>query len=428
MSHLASREAYRHLVDRLNRYPQGAPPSEVLYRILALLFTPQQAVLVAALPVRPFQAEAAARVWRMPLADARRQLDALCDKALLLDMDLPGGPLYCLPPPMAGFFEFSMMRVRGDVDQKVLAELFYQYLNVEDEFIVALFATGETRLGRMFVRESALPPELSTTVLDHERVTEVVRTASAIGVGVCYCRHKMLHVGRACDAPLGNCLTFNTAAASLTRHGFARRIDAAEALDVVQAAQDHGLAQFGDNVRKNVAFVCNCCGCCCEAMLAAKRFGFLHPVHTTNFVAAIDAEKCNGCGRCVDACPVAALRVEPDPATEGAARGPARKHGVLDAGACLGCGVCVKSCARKALRLAARPARVITPLNSAHRAVLMAIERGKLQDLVFDNQAFLSHRVMAAILGVILKLPPVQRAMASRQFRSRYLEALLARR
>jgi hypothetical protein len=35
------------------------------------------------------------------------------------------------PPPMAGFFEFSMMRLRTDVDQQVLGELFYQYMNVE---------------------------------------------------------------------------------------------------------------------------------------------------------------------------------------------------------------------------------------------------------------------------------------------------------
>jgi hypothetical protein len=33
---------------------------------------------------------------------------------------------------------------------------------------------------------------------------------------------------------------------------------------------------------------------------------------------------------------------------------------------------------------------------------------------------------MAAILGVILKLPPVKQALASRQLQSRYLERALA--
>jgi hypothetical protein len=57
----------------------------------------------------------------------------------------------------------------------------------------------------------------------------------------------------------------------------------------------------------------------------------------------------------------------------------------------------------------------------------MAIERGKLQNLIFDNQALASHRAMAAILGVILKLPPLKQAMAGRQMKSRYLEALITR-
>jgi hypothetical protein len=57
----------------------------------------------------------------------------------------------------------------------------------------------------------------------------------------------------------------------------------------------------------------------------------------------------------------------------------------------------------------------------------MAIERGKLQNLIFDNQALFSHRAMAAILGVILKLPPMKQAMASRQMRSRYLDTLIAK-
>jgi hypothetical protein len=58
----------------------------------------------------------------------------------------------------------------------------------------------------------------------------------------------------------------------------------------------------------------------------------------------------------------------------------------------------------------------------------MAIERGKLQDLIFDNQALASHRAMAAILGVILKLPPLKQVMASQQMKSRYLDNLLSSR
>jgi hypothetical protein len=38
-----------------------------------------------------------------------------------------------------------------------------------------------------------------------------------------------------------------------------------------------------------------------------------------------------------------------------------------------------------------------------------------------------SHRAMAAVLGVILKLPPLKQALASEQFKSRYLVSLLSR-
>ena len=105
---------------------------------------------------------------------------------------------------------------------------------------------------------------------------------------------------------------------------------------------------------------------------------------------------------------------------------PKKKRAHVDAATCLGCGVCVAACDKPALSLTERPERVITPLDSTHRVVLMAIERGKLQNLIADHQALASHRAMAAILGVILKLPPVKQALASRQFQSRYLERLLA--
>jgi hypothetical protein len=38
-----------------------------------------------------------------------------------------------------------------------------------------------------------------------------------------------------------------------------------------------------------------------------------------------------------------------------------------------------------------------------------------------------NHRALAAVLGVILRLPPLKQALAARQFRSRYLESLITR-
>lgn len=115
------------------------------------------------------------------------------------------------------------MRVRGDIDQKALSELYFQYINVEEDFIKALFLDGRTQLGRVFVQEAALSAENALHVLDYERAGEVIRTASHIGISLCYCRHKMAHVGRDCGAPKEICMTFiNTAAASLIRHGHAR--------------------------------------------------------------------------------------------------------------------------------------------------------------------------------------------------------------
>jgi hypothetical protein len=75
-----------------------------------------------------------------------------------------------------------------------------------------------------------------------------------------------------------------------------------------------------------------------------------------------------------------------------------------------------------------RTNRVITPLNSVHKAVMMAIERGMLQNLIFDDRRLWSHRAMAAIFGVILSLPPMKQAMASRQIKSRYMEWLIRKR
>ena len=423
MSHTTLRSGYTELVERLNRFPQGAPPSESLYKILQILFSEREAQLVATLPIKPFSAEKASQVWKMNLTETHKVLDELSSRAILVDVEFNGKTTYTLPPPMAGFFEFSMMRMRGDVDQKVLGELFYQYLNVEEEFIRELFVRGETQLGRVFVQEPMLSAENALHVLDYERASEVIHTASHRGIGVCYCRHKMMHMNRACDAPMDICMTFNSTAQSLTKHGYARAVDVSESMDLLQAAYERNLVQFGENGREHVNFICNCCGCCCEAMIAARKFGILNPVHTSNFLPVVDEAECNGCGKCVTVCPVEAMTLVStnDP------NHPKMKKAKVEEDICLGCGVCVRTCQHDGLSLRSRPQRVITPLNSVHRTVMMAIERGGLENLFFDNRVLWNHRALAAVLGVILRLPPIKQALATQQVKSRYMEYLVTR-
>ena len=63
MSHLTLKSGYTELVDRLNRFPQGAPPSDTLYKILNILFSEREAQLVALLPIKPFTVQKASRIW-----------------------------------------------------------------------------------------------------------------------------------------------------------------------------------------------------------------------------------------------------------------------------------------------------------------------------------------------------------------------------
>jgi hypothetical protein len=62
-------------------------------------------------------------------------------------------------------------------------QLFYQYINVEEDFVKSLVLDGQTQAGRFFVHEPALSAENALYVLDYERASRVIQTASHLAVG-----------------------------------------------------------------------------------------------------------------------------------------------------------------------------------------------------------------------------------------------------
>jgi len=408
MGHITSKN-YFALQKRLDMNAQGAPASESLYKILEILFSAEEAEKVSLLPIMPFDISEAAKRWSLSELETKKILNELASKGLLLDMDNGGVQTYVLAPTMAGFFEFALMRTDGRFDRKVLSELFYNYINEEDDFVEQALMQ-KTPIARTLVHEKTIQSKDQSEVLDYERATHIINSASCITVGTCYCRHKMEHMGKACKAPQDVCLTFNTAAESLVKHKIARQINKEEALAVLDKCVDYGLVQIGDNIQNQVNWMCNCCGCCCEAIQAYKKIGYRRKINS-NFFARVNPEKCLACGVCVSKCPVEAIKM-------------INKKAVVDEDICIGCGVCERRCSAKSITIERRKKLVMVPLDSFERCVINAIETNKLQNYIFDNYGLWTNELLRHLVGILFKLSPTKFLIANRQLKSQFLKAL----
>jgi ferredoxin len=164
----------------------------------------------------------------------------------------------------------------------------------------------------------------------------------------CLCR-----TGRQCrthDKNLG-CIFLGAGAVATVKNGVAREATVAEALDHLEKAVGSGLVGMGMWIEaENYIWgikkehhhqwleICFCCPCCCIALQNLKKVTpdvsrrFRH----MGWQARITGE-CDGCGRCLSVCPVAAMQIT-------AGRVTIADH-------CLGCGLCVTACPVNALEI-----------------------------------------------------------------------------
>jgi Pyruvate/2-oxoacid:ferredoxin oxidoreductase delta subunit len=431
MGHLGHlREEYEDLVDRLEgaqvSFPRPAnPAAEAAWReLLEILFTPEEAALATKLPVRPASLKKIAALAGVTPEALRPRLDAMADKGLVFDLVHPetGKERWVLAPPVVGFLEFSLMRAHDMFPKERLARAMDTYMHGDDTFAREVFG-GETVLGRALVNEDALgrSKDLVPEVLDWERASEVVGTARNIAVSLCYCRHKAEHLGRRCAAPMENCLTLNIGADFVVRRGFGRKIEAAEALDLLVEARENGLVQIADNVRSGATYVCNCCACCCGQLSAIQEFGF-PAVNPSGFEPRTDGARCRGCAKCSKVCPIGAISLEQ---RREEARIKGRLVARVDVDRCIGCGLCALECRHDALTLAPRREPSYVPATLVERTVRMAIERGHVAHFIADQALGRGPRFLNLVLRTLAGLPAAQRALASEQVKSRFVRLAL---
>lgn len=346
--HQDSKDSIVPLIDRLNRYPIGLPDSDKLRRILAILFSEDEAYVASCFPLQEATIKELVRATGWTQEKLEPMLDTMADKGLVMDLAYNNKQYYLLMPGLIGFFEFSFMKRRQDLPVEELAQLMHEYMFEDPDKSMGREMFGsKTQLTRALTYDEHIPVE--SVVTTYESAREVVKKAGYGAIGMCYCRHKKEHLGGSCakKAPTEEiCISLGSAARFMVRRGFAEERSVDELLAILDKARSLNLTHITDNIRHKPSFICNCCSCCCE-LLGGVMQGFPCGVAKAPYTLQIDEETCIGCGLCWKNCNVGAIEgvVSED--------GDTPKMAHVSAVKCLGCGACIASCPTDSLSLKA---------------------------------------------------------------------------
>ena len=270
MGHLVGKDLYRQVGRKVDGLTARAPWNDTLHRIIKELFSEEEADVFVRMPYSLSPFAHVAKVAGVDETKLRALLDGMGDKGLVIDFLLGDGYWYMPSPLLIGLFEFTMMRAGPSVDSHLMGTLFNQYLEDGAAFVANTEDGKRVFIERVLPHEEALGEHVE--ILDYEKASAIVDGSQRFALGICSCRHEKQHAGaRGCEGPLEVCSSFGLAADYLIRHSLAREVSKSEMRDHFARSRERGLVFCADNVQQGVTFVCHCCGCCCNALLAISR-------------------------------------------------------------------------------------------------------------------------------------------------------------
>jgi ferredoxin len=347
---------YKLLAERLNALPNGFPPTEDgrELKLLAKLFTPEEAGLAALLTPSLETAEEIAARTGMEAEGLRKQLKGMSRRGLIEAGKTEGGLGFKLMPFVVGIYEMQV----GTMDAE-LARLFEDYFQAAFREML----TVKPQFHRVIpVYETVRNP---MEIRPFESAAEIVNTAQSWGVQDCICRKQKALIGEGCDHPLDVCMVFHPRPNAFDQSATIRALTHDEAMGTLRRAAEAGLVHSVSNSAEGVYYICNCCTCSCGILRGMAELGIVNVVASSAFVNQVDEAICNGCEDCIKSCQFNALSM----------------GGLLakvDAVRCTGCGVCVIHCSTGALGLARRPEEEVKPVPQTHEewGVQRIAERG----------------------------------------------------
>lgn len=343
---------YRELLEvmKSRRGPYAGRDIPEFYALVEALFTPEEAALNNALARTPETAAEVARRLGRPEADTARALDRLADRGLCATFVEEGVRRYQGLPFMPGIFEYQFMSGRTGERERRIARLIHAYKQA--------FTAARGAAPIAFPVTRVIPVDRTiaagNTVHTYDQVASYIRKNDTIGVGTCYCRHAARLRGEETHGmPMEVCLWFGRGAEYAIERLGGRRLDKAEALALLDAAEKAGLVHMSRNTAEEIDFICNCDRWHCEVIADVLKQPRPALVFNSGFRPEFDAARCTACEACIGRCPAGALAMDD-------ANLPA-----ADLDRCFGCAVCASGCPEGAIGMQAKPDHPPPPRDGA---------------------------------------------------------------
>lgn len=166
-------------------------------------------------------------------------------------------------------------------------------------------------LMRVIPIERALPA--GEPVDDRDRISFYLDKYNYFSVGECSCRTCRTEMGEGCGHLANDrCLKLGKAAKFFVRTGKDREISRKEIEEILHNCEEEGLMHCIPSIEGlgegNTTAICDCCGCACFGLRPVEEFKTNEAV-ASNYRCEINVANCVACGKCVEYCPVNAIRL-----------------------------------------------------------------------------------------------------------------------
>lgn len=349
---------YRQLQEQLDQWSVGYPStsSGVEMKLLKKIFTEEEAELFLNLSLSLETAETVAERTHANILTTSGLLEQMAAKGLVFRHRKNDTVRYGAVPFIFGIYEYQVGRM-----DKEFARYFEEYLQEKYYGSIA----GVTSIMRPIPVNRSI--EAVSNIAPYDDAKEILSNQKKIVLAPCICQMQQDLIGQGCEKPLEVCFVFGSAGQYFIDNKMGREISPGEALEVLAKSHEAGLVVQPAGAQ-NPSAMCNCCGDCCAALRAIKKYPKPAEMVSSNYYAVVDADACNACGECLDRCQMEAIKMGDVAA--------------VDLDRCIGCGLCVTTCPAESVKLNRKSRDHIAVPPATGLDVVLEIARIRNKDLV----------------------------------------------